>query len=439
MIQTQHNLEFESQEKIKVFNLLLLQQHIQYCYSMSTFYRHQMDALGIHPEQIQSLADLQRLPCTTKEDLERHANDFLCVSNREIVDTCLTSGTIGKPISLLQTASDLERLGYNEKISFQAAGMTDQDSVMIICALDRCFMAGMAYFEGIRQIGARAIRVGPGTPSILAQSILLHRPSIIVCVPTQAVSVAEALYSLGHQPRSLGVRMLICIGEPVRTLSLDLSLLGKRLKDFWDCDIIGTYAGTEIATSFTDCACQCGGHFHPELITVEILDSQGRPLPAGTAGEVVVTPLQVTGMPLLRYRTEDIATYYTDPCPCGRHSFRLSSIIGRMQQKMKLRGTTVYPGAIFSVLQDLPEIKNYYLEVSGQYELSESIRIVVGSDNPSLSAGMIAEKICSYIRVKPDVEIRSIAEVASRILQEDKRKAVTFFDYRVNNTMMQNQ
>jgi phenylacetate-CoA ligase len=305
---------------------------------------------------------------------------------------------------------------------------------MIACAIGRCFMAGLAYFEGVRQLGARAIRTGPGNPSVLAQAILLHHPSMIVCVPSQAILMAEAIQNEEQDPSCLGVKTLICIGEPVRTTDLELSQLGSRLRQLWGCDIVGTYASTEMATSFTDCVACKGGHYHPELITVEILDDNGNPVSPGEFGEVVVTPLQVTGMPLLRYCTGDIATYHTDPCSCGRQTYRLSPIVGRKQQMMKIRGTTVYPNAIFSVLQGIAEVKNYYLEVSGEYELSESVRVIVGVESgSSLSDQLIAEKLRGYIRVKPEVEVKSVAEVASKTFREGKRKAVTFFDNRIQD------
>jgi phenylacetate-CoA ligase len=428
---TNNAIEFDSIERIEEFNNQLLREHVQYCYEKSPYYRRRFEECDVKPEHIRTKEDLRLLPLTSKEDLEQNAEDFLCVPERDVVDMCQTSGTTGKPVILSQTASDIERVGYNEKISFSAAGMTENDRVMITCALGRCFMAGLAYFEGVRQIGATAVRTGSGNLDILAQAVLLYRPSIIVCVPSQALSMAEKILESGTNPTSLRVRMLICIGEPVRTVNLEYSQLGERLRNKWNCDIIGTYASTEIATSFTDCSHGRGGHFHPELIAVEVVDEDGREVSPGQPGEVIATPLQVTGMPLLRYCTGDIATYFTEPCPCGRKTYRLSPIIGRKQQKMKIRGTTVFPNAIFSVLQGIPEIKNYYIEVHGEYELSETVRVIVGmDDNVSLPANSIAEKIRGYIRVKPEVIVDASANVAAKIFQEGRRKATTFFDYR---------
>jgi phenylacetate-CoA ligase len=432
-MRTDHTIESQSIESIEQFNNQLLREHVQYCYERSPYYHRLFETSGLKPEHIKAKEDLHLLPLTLKEHLEEYAEDFLCVPEQEIVDICQTSGTTGKPLIMFQTASDLERVGYNEVISFRAAGVTVNDRVMIACALGRCFMAGLAYFEGVRRIGATAVRTGSGNPAFLIQPTLLYRPSVIVCVPSQALLLAEAIQQSGQDPAQLGVRLLICIGEPIRKVDLEYSTLGEKLRKIWNCDVVGTYASTEMATSFTECSYGRGGHFHPELIAVEIVDENGKPVPPGQPGEIIATPLQVTGMPLLRYCTGDIGAYYTEPCPCGKNTYRLGPIIGRKQQKMKIRGTLVYPSAIFSVLQDIPEVKNYYLEVYGEYELSERVRVVVGTEDVHChSADSIAEKISAYIRVKPQVVVESAANVAARTIQEGKRKGTTFFDYRKN-------
>ena len=432
-MRTDHTIESQSIESIEQFNNQLLREHVQYCYERSPYYHRLFETSGLKPEHIKAKEDLHLLPLTLKEHLEEYAEDFLCVPEQDIVDICQTSGTTGKPLIMFQTASDLERVGYNEVISFRAAGVTENDRVMIACALGRCFMAGLAYFEGVRRIGATAVRTGSGNPAFLIQPTLLYRPSVIVCVPSQALLLAEAIQQSGQDPAQLGVRLLICIGEPIRKVDLEYSTLGDKLRKIWNCDVVGTYAGTEMATSFTECCHGRGGHFHPELITVEIIDENGKPVPPGQPGEIIATPLQVTGMPLLRYCTGDIGAYYTEPCPCGKNTYRLGPIIGRKQQKMKIRGTMVYPGAIFSVLQDIPEVKNYYLEVYGEYELSESVRVIVGTEDVHCHfADSIAEKIRAYIRVIPQVVVESAANVAARTIPEGKRKGTTFFDYRKN-------
>jgi len=163
---------------------------------------------------------------------------------------------------------------------------------------------------------------------------------------------------------------------------------------------------------------------------VEIVDEQGQPLPPGHLGEVVATPLGTSGMPLLRFRTGDIASLHLEPCSCGRNTPRMGPVVGRKSQMLKIRGTTVYPPAIAAVLQGLPAVRGYYLEVENEFALSDRIRVVVGANDPSLTPAGIADQLAAVLRVRPEVVIVSPAEILRVTVRDDKRKPVTFFDHR---------
>lgn len=408
----------------------LLKRHIGYLAANSPFYRSMFAERGLRPEEISCLADLTMIPFTGKGDLESRYDEFLAVGDEEIVDICLTSGTTGKSVAMLQSSSDLERLAYNEELSFRAAGFSSADRVLVAVASDRCFMAGLAYFLGLTRIKAAVLRGGSGNASLTAELIKTFRPSALVGVPSLLLNVGVRLQREGINPAVLGIKRIVCIGEPVRSQDLALSPLGQTLGELWGCRIFGTYASTEMATSFTDCAEGNGGHLLPELMVVEIVDEAGEPAPPGSFGEVVATPLGVTGMPLLRFKTGDIATLHTEPCPCGRNTPRLGPVIGRKSQMLKCLGTTVYPPAIFTVLQGMQVISGYYIEVESEFALSDRIRVVVGSNDASLSAAFIAERIAATIRVKPEVVIVPPEEILRVTIRDDKRKPVTFFDLR---------
>ncbi|NIQ96175.1 MAG: phenylacetate--CoA ligase, partial [Desulfuromonadales bacterium] len=302
--------------------------------------------------------------------------------------------------------------------------------VLIAAAIDRCFMAGLAYFLGLSRIGATVIRGGSSSIAVLADLVRYQRPSVLIGVPSLLLTLAERLRADGFDPASAGIKGIVCIGEPVRTSELKLSALGRSLAGNWGARVYGTYASTEMAATFADCPQGCGGHLPAGLLAVEIVDETGRVLSPGQAGEVVATPLQVTGMPLLRFRTGDIATLHDDPCCCGRKTFRLGPVLGRKNQMLKFRGTTLFPPAIFSALQELPGVQGYYLEVFSDFELSDRIRVVVGVGDADIDAATIEEKIVSRTRVKPEVVLAPPAEVQKKTVQESKRKPVTFFDYR---------
>jgi len=387
---------------------------------------------GVKPADIREPDDLTALPFTSKADLETWSPELLCVPDAQIVDLCQTSGTTGAPVVLAQTEHDLQRLGYNEMRSLSVAGVGAPDRVMIACALGRCFMAGIAYFEGARKLGCRTIRAGSGSPTMLAEMIRLHCPTVIVGVPSQILEAAEVLSTGGLPTRQHSVRKIIAIGEPIRSPELELLPLGRRLVERWDAQVLGTYASTEMATAFPECeGGKGGGHIHPDLIVVELIGVDQKPVPPGMPGEVVATPLQVTGMPLLRLRTGDLAVRLTDTCPCGYATDRLGPVIGRQKQMLKIRGTTVYPQAIFSVLQGIAEVSNYFLEVYSEFDQSDKVRLTVGTvPDAAVTEAEIAERIRSRIRVLIEVIITDAESVTQRTLGSGKRKPQLFFDLR---------
>lgn len=425
-------LEFGPAELIRQRQDALLRSHVRTLAECSPYYRRRFAEGGIEPEAVRGCRELPLLPFTGKEDLERENRDFLCVGEAEIVDLCLTSGTTGTPVPLWQTRRDLERLACNEETSFRRMGIGPADRVLVAVALDRCFMAGMAYFLGLTRIGATAIRGGSGSLAHLVELVRHQRPTAIVGVPTLLLALADRLQAEGAEPTRAGVRRLVCIGEPVRGRDLSLSPLGERLRGRWQATVFGTYASTEMATAFSDCEAGMGGHLSPELVVVEIVDEQGCVLPPGEPGEVVATPLLVTGMPLLRFRTGDIAILHPEPCACGRFSPRLGPVLGRKAQMLKVRGTTVYPPGVFAVLQEFAPVCGYYLEVFDDFALSDRLRVVVASRDPALTAETVAERLAARLRVKPEVVIAPAEEVAAKTAQDGKRKPVVFFDYRTH-------
>jgi len=410
--------------------LPLMQRHLHYLQKASPYYQRLFQQTGFSAAEFSSMDDLLALPLTSKTDLSEHNQDFLAVTATQVIDVCQTSGTTGNPVTIWQTEADLLRLANNEQRAFVAAGICATDRVLIGAALDRVFMAGLAYFLGLRQMGATAIRAGSGQPGLVAELICQQRPNVLVGVPSLLLLVAQQLQKRGDIPALMGVDKIICIGEPIRNDDLSLSPLGEALQESWAAQVLGTYASTEMATAFADCTFGYGGHLLPELVVVEIIDNHGNPLPVGEAGEVVVTPLGVEGTPLLRYRTGDIARLHTGPCRCGQQTPRLGPIIGRRAQMLKCRGTTLFPAAVSRVLQELGGVQGHYLEVYSEFDLSDRLRVVVGCCDSNLSALTVATAIAAKTRVKPEVVLVTPEQVRDKTIRPELRKPVTFFDYR---------
>ena len=347
-------LEFSGPEEIRAAQEKLFREHLRYLVSNSPFYRRTLSGIDLEHT---GLDQLHQLPFTDKSHFGKSCDDFLAVPFSKIVDIVFSSGTTGVPTRIIYTENDLRRLAYNEEISLAGCGISAGDIVLLTCTLDRCFIAGLAYFMGTRSLGAAAVRNGLNSVASHLEIMLRVNPTVIVGVPSFLLKLGQYLVSKGIEPRGIGVSKLICIGEPVRDKDMALLKMGEHLEDIWGAKVFSTYASSETITSFCECEMQAGGHLHPDLAIVEIVDEKGEVLPCGKTGEVVVTPLSIEGMPLLRFRTGDVSFLIDKPCSCGRFSPRLGPIIGRKKQMIKYRGTTLYPQAIYSVLAEIPGIR----------------------------------------------------------------------------------
>jgi phenylacetate-CoA ligase len=229
--------------------------------------------------------------------------------------------------------------------------------------------------------------------------------------------------------KNSSVKKAICIGEPVKNPDFSLNALGQRIKDRWDIDLYSTYASTEMATAFTECEAGQGGHLHPELIIAEILDDEGRQVANDQPGELTITTLGIEGLPLLRFRTGDICVMHTEVCTCGRSTPRLSPILGRKHQVIKYKGTTCYPPALFDVLDNIPSIIHYQIEVfSNEYNNDEVV--VKYCATTALDPNDLINHFKTKARFTPKLQPMGEEEIMQLIYPTTSRKPVKFVDRR---------
>lgn len=406
-----------------------LRQTIQYVHQHSPYYREMMDQAQIRPEDIRTPDDLRNFPTTRKDDMSREGDRFLCVPPEAIVDIMTTSGTTGTPIFVKATSADMERLAYNEELSFAAAGIGRGDVVALAVAMDRCFMAGMAYYLGLQRLGAAVLRVGPTSPAMLLKFLDRAGVTAIVSVPSFLKKVAAYARQEGMDLAKSRVRKLVCIGEPIRHADFSLNALGQAVADAWGAQVFSTYATSEIATTFGECEQGRGGHLHPDLIHLEILDAQGRPAAEGQVGEICVTPFGIQGMPVIRYLTGDYAFVQHSPCACGRASLRLSPILGRRDQMLKIKGTTVFPAVIHEICQAEPAVRGHVLVVESDDTLSDKLTLLIETSHPEVQE-RLAEKVRSELKVAPAIRIVSGEELQGLQTAGEYRKRRMFIDRR---------
>ena len=429
---TNNDIEFRTAEEIEVYQNGRLQEALKYLAEQSPFYKRMFRECGIDISAVSSIDCLPNLPFTEKKDLQLYNDEFLCVPKEKIVDYITTSGTLGDPVTFGCTDRDLERLAYNEMKSFSCAGVRPGNIVQLMTTIDKRFMAGLAYFLGIRRLGAGIIRVGNGMPELQWDTIQRIKPDTIMCVPSFILRLVEYAEQHDIDYRNSSVKRIIGIGEGLRNQDFSLNLLGQRIKEKWDGELYATYSSTEMGATFSECPYGCGGHVHPELVIVEIIGDDNLPVKDGEVGEVVVTTLGVEGMPLLRFRTGDMSSKVVERCECGRSSYRLTPIVGRKNNMIKLKGTTIYPPAINDVLDNAPYVINYVVIVQNSFAGTDEVIVKVGiSGNPSIDVIKdLKDRFRSRIRVAPIVELLSPEDVYKLNNPSDNRKPVKFIDNR---------
>jgi phenylacetate-CoA ligase len=424
-------LETRSLAEQKIHQEQQLPALLTYVQKNSKYYSALFQKYNIDITCIKTLEDLQQLPVTTKDDIQNHNTDFICVPPQKIIDYITTSGTLGDPVTFPLTDKDLERLAYNEYISFVCAGSTSDDIFQLMTTLDKRFMAGLAYFLGIRKLGAGVVRVGAGIPELQWDTINRIHPTAFVTVPSFLLKLIEYAETHGIDYKNSSIKKAICIGEALRNQDFTLTTLGQRIRDKWDIELYSTYASTEMSTAFTECPAAKGGHHHPELVIVEFLDEDNQPVKAGEAGEVTITTLGVEGMPLLRFKTGDLCYHYTEPCSCGRKTIRLGPIVGRRKQMIKYKGTTLYPPALYDILNNIDGVSNYIVEVYTNEIGTDEILIRVGCEAVTEHFEKdIKDHFRAKLRVAPQVKFESPALINKLQFPELSRKPVLFVDKR---------
>lgn len=406
---------------------------LRYALARSPFDRERLRRAGVSLKKMIPLARISEIPTIGKEAMYEDPKAFLCVPRRNIVDIVTTSGSTGQPVVHMLSESDLRRLALNEYHSFRCAGLTASDTVVLAVTLDRCFMAGMAYFLGLRMLGCAVVRVGPATPVMHLELIQRTQATAVVGVPSFLCLLADKAAETGLNLASLSVRKLVCIGEPIRQPDWSLNHAGELIAWQWNARVFSTYGNTELASSLCECEAGRGGHLHPALLHLEAIDDAGQPVPEGQVGELTATTFGVEAMPLIRYRTGDCAAIYREPCACGRRTLRIGPIVGRKGQKLKLKGTTIFPSTLKAVLDAASEVESYVIIARRGDNDSDLVEVRLacgGTGKPTLDR--LRERFQGMAKVAPELTLATAAEIESLQMPEGTRKRRYFVDLRDN-------
>ena len=325
----------------------------------SPFYREVFQRAGLTPEEITTLPDLQKFPFTTKEDLRRaYPDGMLAVERGQTVRLHASSGTTGQVTVIYHTAADLDNWTNTIARSLVMGGCTPDDIFQNMMSYG-LFTGGLGLHYGAERLGMLVIPIGGGNTHRQIQFFHDFGTSVIHITPSYALHVADVIEEIGKGPEDFKLRILIFGGEPYSEATR------TKIEELFQVKAVNCYGLSEIdgpGVAF-ECRRSEGMHVWEDNYLVEVIDPQtGEPLPCGETGEVVFTNLNREAMPLIRYRTRDLAYLYRDTdCPCGRKFRRLSRIVGRTDDMLIVEGVNFFPSQIEEALLQIEGIEPHYL------------------------------------------------------------------------------
>ncbi|MBM4287390.1 MAG: ATP-binding cassette domain-containing protein [Deltaproteobacteria bacterium] len=348
---------FTTGEELAAHQLRGLQWTVRHAYEGSSFYRAKLDEAGLTPEDISSLADLDKLPFATGEELrDGYPFPFRSVPFEQIVRIHASSGTTGKRKILCYTQKDIDDWKHFFARCYEMAGVTPLDRVQIAVGYG-VWTAGAGFQLGCEQLGALAVPIGPGNIDLQCEFLVDLQATVLCCTASMALLMSEAIHRRGLADK-ISLRKIIYGSERSSVaMRKKISQLCGGVELFDIPGLTELYGpGTGIECPHHDCI-----HYWADYYILEIIDPDSlEPLPAGEWGEMVVTTLCKEAAPLIRYRTRDITRIIPGPCTCGSLLPRHSRIRGRTDDMFKFRGVNIYPSSIDRILSEIPGLGSEY-------------------------------------------------------------------------------
>ncbi len=396
----------------------------------SPFYNRRLQKAGLAAADLRSLDDFRRLPLTTKDDLRAHGKEMLTRPLTDMVRLHASSGTTGQATVIYYTRADIEAWADLVARSLYMAGMRADDVFQNMMGYG-LFTGGLGFHYGAERLGALTIPVGAGNSQRQLQLMQQFGTTAVHIIPSYALYLLNTFAQHGLDPREMSLRLAFLGAEPH---SEDMR---RRIEAAYGVKAYNSYGLSEMngpGVAF-ECPEQSGMHVWEDSFLMEVLDPVTlEPVAPGETGELVFTNLTRQGMPLLRYRTRDLASYDLSPCPCGRGFKRLSRIKGRSDDMVIIKGVNIFPMQIDKVLMAMPEVGTQYLVELTRKDFNDLMLVKVEVQQNFFQEDLkylkqlqkrITETLKSELLVTPRVEL-----VEPNTLPRSEGKAQRVFDKR---------
>ncbi|ADB61766.1 Phenylacetate--CoA ligase [Haloterrigena turkmenica DSM 5511] len=351
-------IETAPRSEIRALQNERLRETVRHAYENVDYYRRELDAAGIAPEDVRTVDDIQKLPFTTKEDFrDEYPDGLFAVDDADIRRIHASSGTTGKPKIVSYTEDDLDVWSEVVARCLAASGVEPGETVQNGYGYG-LFTGGLGLHYGIEELGATVIPIGGGQTQRQVELLQDLESDVLTCTPSYSLYLAETAEEMGVDVSELPVSTVVFGAEPCT------DPMREEIEERLDVTGIDIYGLSEIIGPGVSNECheaQEGlhiweDHFYPEVVDPDT----GEPLPEGEEGELVLTTLTKEALPVLRYRTGDLTTLTTEKCACGRTMVRMDNVTGRADDLIIVRGVNLYPSEIEGVVLEFDAVAPYY-------------------------------------------------------------------------------
>ncbi len=369
----QPEIECASREQIKAWQDERLVKQVRHVWDNVPSYRKKMEEKGVTPEDIQSSADLYKLPFTSKADLrDNYPDGLVAVPRSKCVRVHATSGTTGKRVMAFYTQHDIDLWTDCCARAITAVGGSEEDVCQIAYGYGM-FTGGIGLDQGSRRVGCLTVPISSGNTDRQIQFIRDLGTTILCCTPSYAAYLGESMHEMGMTPDQIPLKAGIFGAE---AWSEEMRQDIQKTMGIKAYDIYGLTELSGPGVAF-ECSAQNGMHINEDHFIAEIIDPDtGEVLPEGSKGELVFTSIDKEAFPLLRYRTRDICILKREKCSCGRTLVKMCKPMGRSDDMLIIRGVNVFPSQIETVLLNHGYPANYQIIV-GRVKSTDTLDVHV--------------------------------------------------------------
>lgn len=404
----QPEIECASREQIKAWQDERLVKQVRHVWDNVPSYRKKMEEKGVTPEDIQSSADLYKLPFTSKADLrDNYPDGLVAVPRSKCVRVHATSGTTGKRVMAFYTQHDIDLWTDCCARAITAVGGSEEDVCQIAYGYGM-FTGGIGLDQGSRRVGCLTVPISSGNTDRQIQFIRDLGTTILCCTPSYAAYLGESMHEMGMTPDQIPLKAGIFGAE---AWSEEMRQDIQKTMGIKAYDIYGLTELSGPGVAF-ECSAQSGMHINEDHFIAEIIDPEtGEVLPEGSKGELVFTSIDKEAFPLLRYRTRDICVLTREKCSCGRTHVKMCKPMGRSDDMLIIRGVNVFPSQIETVLLNHGYPANYQIIVD-RVKSTDSLDVQV-----EMTAEMFTDNVGEIERRQKELVdgLRSMLGLAAKV------------------------